>query len=67
MHTGDFRMHGARGKKMPALFKKYVSDIDVLIIEGTMLSRSSEKVMSEHELGAKAKQLLKDNKNVFVF
>ena len=35
LHTGDFRMHGARGNKMPAVFEKYAKDIDVLIIEGT--------------------------------
>ena len=42
-------------------------NIDVLIIEGTMLSRSGEKVMTEHELGRKAKELIQDNKSVFVF
>ena len=66
LHTGDFRMHGARGRKMPEVFKKYARNIDVLIIEGTMLSRLTEKVMTEHELGAKAKKLLRENKNVFV-
>jgi len=67
LHTGDFRMHGARGRKMPAVFEKYAKNIDVLIIEGTMLSRSGEKVMTEHELGRKAKELIQDNKSVFVF
>ena len=66
LHTGDFRMHGARGRKMPVVFEKYVKNIDALIIEGTMLSRPAEKVMTEHELGAEAKKLLRDNKNVFV-
>ena len=66
LHTGDFRMHGVRGHKMPTVFEKYAHDIDVLIIEGTMLSRTSEKVMTEHELGCKAKKILHDNKNVFV-
>ena len=66
LHTGDFRMHGARGRKMPAVFEKYAKDIDVLITEGTMLSRPNEKVLTEHELGRKAAELLRDNKNVFV-
>lgn len=66
LHTGDFRMHGARGKKMPAVFEAFAKNIDVLIIEGTMLSRQSEKVITEHELGQEAKNLLRDNKNVFV-
>ena len=66
LHTGDFRMHGARGAKMPAVLEAYARNIDVLIIEGTMLSRTSEKPMTEHELGAEAKKLLTENKNVFV-
>lgn len=66
LHTGDFRMHGARGRKMPDVFAKYAKDIDVLITEGTMLSRPNEKVLTEHELGKKAKELMRDNKNVFV-
>lgn len=66
IHTGDFRMHGARGAKMPAVFEKYARNIDVLIIEGTMLSRQSESVITEHELGKKAKDIMRDNKNVFI-
>ena len=66
LHTGDFRMHGARGAKMPAVFRAFARNIDVLIIEGTMLSRPDEQVMTEHELGARAKKLLREDKNVFV-
>lgn len=65
LHTGDFRMHGARGGKMPAVFEKYCKNIDVLITEGTMLSRTDEKVFTEHELGIKADKLLCENKYVF--
>ena len=65
LHTGDFRMHGARGSKMPAVIEKYCKDIDVLITEGTMLSRIGEKVMTEHELGKQADKLLSENKYVF--
>lgn len=65
LHTGDFRMHGAKGKTLPVLLEKYCKNIDVLITEGTMLSRPNEKVISEHELGAQANKLLRDNKYVF--
>lgn len=65
LHTGDFRMHGARGSKMPSVFEKYCKNTDLLITEGTMLSRIDEKVMTEHELGVKANNLLKENKYVF--
>jgi ribonuclease J len=66
LHTGDFRMHGARGSKMPAVLQKYARNIDVLVTEGTMLSRPAEKIMTEHELGRQAKRLLNANKSVFV-
>lgn len=65
LHTGDFRMHGARGSKMPAVFENYCKNIDLLITEGTMLSRIDEKVITEHELGMQADKLLRDNKYVF--
>lgn len=66
LHTGDFRMHGARGNKMAAVFEKYARNVDVLITEGTMMSRVGEEVLTEHQLGCRAKQILRDNKNVFV-
>lgn len=65
LHTGDFRMHGARGGKMPAVFEKYCKNIDLLITEGTMLSRVDEKVITEHEIGRQADKLLNGNKYVF--
>ncbi len=65
LHTGDFRMHGAKGGKMPAVFEKYCKNIDVLITEGTMLSRKGEEVIPEHRLGEQANKLLRHNKYVF--
>lgn len=65
LHTGDFRMHGAKGGKMPAVFAKYLQNIDALIVEGTMLSRSDDKTLSEWQLGQIARKILK-NKYVFV-
>ena len=65
LHTGDFRMHGAKGKKMPEVFAKYTQNIDLLITEGTMLSRAHEHVMTEHELGSRAQEIIRDNKYVF--
>ena len=65
LHTGDFRMHGAKGGKMSALFEKYCKNIDILITEGTMLSRNGEKIITEHELGTEAQKLLCEHKYVF--
>lgn len=66
LHTGDFRTHGPRGSKTQELLKKYASDIDLLIIEGTMLSRPDEKVMAVWDLYKTAKELFTDNKYNFV-
>ncbi len=66
LHTGDFRTHGFRGKGVIPMLKKYVGQVDVLITEGTMLSRDASHIDTERELQEKAKKLLSDNKYVFV-
>ena len=59
LHTGDFREHGYRGSKIEDVIKKYVlpkadGHIETLIIEGTMMERLDEEVMTEYELKQKA-------------
>ena len=41
-HTGDYREHGYMGKGLMPTLKCYATNIDVLITEGTMLSRDDE-------------------------
>lgn len=41
-HTGDYREHGYLGKGLIPTLKRYATDIDVLITEGTMLKREDE-------------------------
>lgn len=43
-HTGDYREHGYMGKGLVPTLKRYATDIDVLITEGTMLNREDECV-----------------------
>lgn len=66
LHTGDFRNHGFRGKGLLPMMKHYVGQVDVLITEGTQLSRNPFGTMTEQALQLKAKKLLKDYKYVFV-
>ena len=66
LHTGDFRLHGFRGKATIQMLEKYVGQVDWVICEGTMLSRDAEKVMTERELQKKARELMKEHKRVFV-
>ena len=57
LYTGDFRMHGFRGKALPKLLHK-IGKVDVLITEGTTLSRPDEKPMTEHDLQHKIRKYM---------
>ncbi len=41
-HTGDYRAHGYLGKALFPLLRRYATNIDVLITEGTMLGRTDQ-------------------------
>ena len=68
LHTGDFREHGYIGKGLLPTIEKYIlrKPVDVLITEGTMLSRLDEKVRHENDLKIEAIKLLKQRKYTFV-
>lgn len=68
LHTGDFRDHGYRGKGLLPTIDTFITrrKIDVLITEGTMLSRDDSRVQSEEELMKSAIELMKKYDNVFV-
>ena len=66
LYSGDFRMHGFRGHALPKILHR-VGKVDALIIEGTTLSRTDAKPMTEHELQQKVKDYLAKYKYVFVF
>lgn len=64
-HTGDYRQHGWTGGKLLKLLKWKATDIDVLITEGTMLSRNDECI-TEKEVAFKMEHVMKAFKYVFV-
>lgn len=70
LHTGDFRGHGRRGKRMLDVIKYYIHKggrkVDILVTEGTMMSRQTEKVMSEFEMQLEAAKYLKEHKYAFL-
>lgn len=66
LHTGDFRGHGYLSKGLETTLKHYVGQIDILIIEGTMLARPDEKVMTEADLYKEALKEMQTHKYVFV-
>lgn len=64
-HMGDYREHGCMGKGLIPTLKKYATDIDVLITEGTMLKRE-DKCIHEHIVSYKMQNVMKAFKYVFV-
>lgn len=68
VHTGDFRTHGRLGENFFENLAEDLKDIktDVLITEGTMMSRLNEEVDTEEELEQKATELLSKYKYAFL-
>ena len=66
VHTGDLREHGFLGKGLEKILRKYLTDVDVLITEGTMLSRGDEHIKSESETQSMMENLMTQYRNVFV-
>lgn len=68
LFTGDFREHGTAGKNdaLQRMIAKYIKEIDILITEGTMLSRMDEAgrnpIRTEADLGRRARELFRANK-----
>lgn len=56
LYTGDFRSHGRKSFK--GLLRRLPAGIDLLLIEGTTLSRDPTKLVSESDLEKKAVQLI---------
>ena len=69
VHTGDFRTHGRWGKGYFEQLLKTLSNIsvDILIIEGTMMSRLYEKMKTERELQEEARKELAKPENKYAF
>jgi len=66
LHTGDFRMHGQTGSKLIQTLEDWAGKVDVLITEGTTLSRNENETITEQRLQLEAAKLLKAHKYVFV-
>ena len=66
LHTGDFRIHGFKGKGVKPTLEKYVGKVDALVCEGTTLNRTEVKTETENELKNRIKAVLENNKYVFV-
>jgi len=66
LYTGDFRMHGLRQHVLEKLVKTYIGEVDVLITEGTSLSRNADDGISEAAVLDDISSYIQDGKYVFV-
>ncbi len=68
LYTGDFRDHGIAGEhdRLEKTIRAYIGNVDILITEGTMLSRIDEAkwnpVQTEADLRKRARELFRSNK-----
>lgn len=65
LHTGDFRMHGRKEKVIEHSLKE-IGSVDMLITEGTTLTRCKDKYMNEYELETKAVEIMKKYDQILV-
>ena len=61
VYTGDFRDHGKKAQATEYFKKHLPSGIDALLIEGTMMSRSTEALETEDQLEDKARELMQSS------
>ncbi len=71
LHTGDFRGHGRRGKAIIPMIKKYIlkggkRKVNSLIIEGTMMSRTDEQILTETDMMWEAAKYLMGHRYAFL-
>jgi len=65
LHTGDFRSHGVKGKLFESTLKE-IGNVDLIVTEGTVLSRSNERFETEDELIDKMVDVFKKYDQVFI-
>lgn len=66
-HTGDFRTHGFRSKKLPEVIQKYVGEVDYVVCEGTNVNRSNATNLTERELQQQFEKQFKENRGNVVY
>lgn len=67
LHTGDFRTHGLRGKAVPKILRSLIKQVDVLITEGTNISRENKEIITECQLQHKVEEYINKYKYVFAY
>lgn len=64
IYTGDFRGHGRKSVCLEKFIKKASKAADLLVTEGTMMSRQTETIKTEQELEDEIVALAQSNENL---
>lgn len=64
LYSGDFRGHGRKRKLFDRFLKNPPKDIDVLLMEGTMLQRSNSKFPDEDSVEERIVDILREQKGM---
>jgi ribonuclease J len=64
LYSGDFRAHGRKAILFERMIKNPPKDIDVLLMEGTMMRRDNKDFPTESAVEDKIVQTIKDQKNI---
>jgi ribonuclease J len=66
LHTGDFRGHGFRSKRLIPMLKRYATNIDYVISEGSNIQRPNATIQTEQALQKDFESQFRENKYNFV-
>ena len=67
LHTGDFRTHGFRSKKLPRVIENFVGKVHYIVCEATNVNHPDATALSEHELQRKFEDAFRDSKYNVVY
>lgn len=65
LHTGDFRNHGVKGKLFVPTLKE-IGNVDVIVTEGTSLSRNDIQYKTEDDIVKEAKVVFDKYDQIFI-
>ncbi|MFZ2655877.1 MAG: MBL fold metallo-hydrolase [Victivallales bacterium] len=60
-YTGDFRAHGRKAKLFRAMLAHPVTNIDVMLMEGTMIGRENGKYLDEESVETAMRELMMES------
>ena len=66
-HSGDFRTHGFRGKKLPKVIETFVGKVDYVVCEGTNIRRPDATSLPEYDLQRQFEAKFREHKGNIIY